>query len=293
MDYLNVIADKKRLLTNHYTPGRGGAKIEFITRHHNAGVRMTTEDCWLTWQTREASAHYQVEVDGTVGQIVNDWDTAWANANLWANQRTIAIEHANSGGPAQDWPISSATIIGGARLAAALCLYYGLGRPNYGTNIRDHSEFSATGCPYHLAFGRKYHNQWMQEAQRFYDYLKDLKNGKVQGHTIITTNKPEDQMLTIKYFADYIQGWGKGFFGPQFAKLDRIVKKLDQMEKRLEKVEKYSVDSNAQLTGSTIFGHYPGWPNHIGRTEDGKGLTVVSGIGAIRKDIENLKKEGK
>lgn len=169
-DYFTVQPHKVKLLNKHFTKGRGGAKIQFITRHHNAGIT-TTEGSWNTWQTRQASAHYQIETDGTVGQLVWDQNTAWANASTWANARTIAIEHSNNGGAAQDWPISTATIEAGAKWAAALCWYYKLGRPQFGTNIRDHKEFSATACPYHLANGNKYHSQWMRVAQQHYDWM--------------------------------------------------------------------------------------------------------------------------
>jgi hypothetical protein len=34
------------------------------------------EDVWNWWQTRKASAHYQVESSGRIGQLVWDRDTA-------------------------------------------------------------------------------------------------------------------------------------------------------------------------------------------------------------------------
>lgn len=176
MDYLNVEPDYYVAPPpNHWTPGRGGHKIEFITRHHLMMVG-DAHDARNVWLTRPASAHYVVDPAGKVGQVVFDKDTAWANADWSANQRTIAIEHSNSAGASADWPISDATIVAGARLAAALCLFYNLGRPKFGTNIRDHREFTATQCPYHLAKGGKYHRRWMDEAQRFYD---ELTAGKV------------------------------------------------------------------------------------------------------------------
>lgn len=177
MDWLNVEPDVYRLLNKHFTPGRGGRKIKYIVRHHNAGV-LTIDGCWEVWQTREASAHYQVENSGRIGQLVNDSDTAWHAADLVRNQESIGIEHANCGGANQDWPISDLVIKQGARLAAALCLYYDLGRPEFGTNIRDHRETGQTSCPYHLARGGKYHGPWMAEAQRFYDELKAQKEGR-------------------------------------------------------------------------------------------------------------------
>ncbi|MGJ4070630.1 N-acetylmuramoyl-L-alanine amidase [Corynebacterium macclintockiae] len=170
MDWLNVEPDVYRLINKHYTPGRGGQQIKYIVRHHNAGI-LTIDGCWQVWQTRPASAHYQVENSGRIGQLVNDSDTAWHAANQLRNQQSIGIEHANCGGADQDWPISETVINQGARLAAALCRYYRLGRPEYGKNIRDHRETGQTSCPYHLAKGGKYHQAWMAEAQRFYDEL--------------------------------------------------------------------------------------------------------------------------
>ena len=164
----NLEPDVYRLMNKHYTPGRGGRKIRYIVRHHTAGV-LTTEQVWNVWQTRQASANYIVEPSGRIGQLVNDWDTSWANANATANAESITIEHSNSAGAAQDWPISDATIEEGAHLAAALCRAYGLGRPEFGKNIKDHKDFWNTSCPYHLARGGKYHQRYMDRAQFWYD----------------------------------------------------------------------------------------------------------------------------
>ncbi|MGC3905677.1 glycoside hydrolase domain-containing protein [Corynebacterium variabile] len=162
--------DQTLWLNKHYTTGRGGQAIKYIVRHHNAGM-LTTQGCWDVWQSREASAHYQVEQSGRIGQLVRDTDTAWHAANLLRNQQSIGIEHANSAGPDQDWPISDATITAGGKLAAELCLKHGLGRPEFGVNIRDHKETGSTACPYHLASGGKYHAAWMKAAQDHYDTI--------------------------------------------------------------------------------------------------------------------------
>lgn len=154
----------------HYSHGRGGRKIRYITRHHTAGIFWTPESVNDVWVRREASAHYLVNPKGVISQHVWDANTAWSNRNLQSNQETISIEHSNDAGQPV-WTISEATLIGGARLAAALCKFYGLGRPVFGVNIRDHREFTTTSCPHHLAFGGRYHQRWMDEAQRFYDLL--------------------------------------------------------------------------------------------------------------------------
>lgn len=169
-NWFTVEPDVVKIMNKHYTPGRGGAKIEYITRHHLAGI-LTTEQTWSVWQTRQASAHYVVENSGRIGQLVWDRDTAWSNANAHSNARSIAIEHSNSGGAGQDWPINDTVIREGARLAAALCWFYKLGRPQFGKNIRDHREFGQTSCPHHLANGGKYHATWMRHAQEHYDWM--------------------------------------------------------------------------------------------------------------------------
>ena len=169
-DYFKVEPDRVALLGRNQNIGRGGRKIRYITRHHTAGV-LNADQINAVWRDRPASAHYLIDPNGIVSQHVWDANTAWSNANSVSNQESITIEHSNSAGPAQDWPINPVTVDEGARWAAALCLYYGLGRPVFGTNIRDHREFTSTSCPYHLANGGKYHARYMQVAGDHYDWM--------------------------------------------------------------------------------------------------------------------------
>jgi hypothetical protein len=192
-DYYNVQPDNIYLLNKHFTKGRQ-AKIEYVTRHHLAMVGDVKDVVDRVWNTRQASAHYVVAPNGSVGQSVYDGNTAWSNANTASNARSISIEHSNSAGASADWPISEQTIISGARLAAALCLFYKLGRPVFGKNIRDHREFGQTSCPYHLANGGKYHQQWMNEAQRFYDALARQEVNPDGSQKTNTATKETDAM---------------------------------------------------------------------------------------------------
>ena len=164
--------DRVKLLNKHFTPGRGGKKIEHVTVHHMAMVG-GIDECVRVWKDRPASAHYCIDPEGVIGQAVWDRDTAWANANQLSNQRSITIEHSNSAGAAQDWPISEATREAGAHLVAAICVYYKLGRPVSGKNVRFHNIESGgiTSCPYHLRPGGKYHDQYMRRAQYWYDQM--------------------------------------------------------------------------------------------------------------------------
>ena len=229
MNFDTLEPDVYRLLNKNFSPGRGGRSIRYIVRHHNAGVNLTTEDCWQIWQTREASAHYQVENSGRIGQLVNDWDTAWHAANLQRNQESIGIEHANSGGPDQDWPISNTVIDQGAHLAAALCKAYGLGRPVFGQNIRDHRETGQTSCPHALAAGGRYHDQWMQRATYWYDQMTRKKPAPAP------QPQKEDDMTPEQ---------------------DRIMRENNRLLKELR----------YQLTGSDQPGKFPGLPQSGHRT---------------------------
>lgn len=220
-DWNTVEPDLYRLMNKHFTPGRSSA-IKCIVRHHNAGANLSTADVWGIWQTRAASAHYQVETNGVIGQLVNDWDTAWHAASASMNAQSIGIEHANSGGP-PGWPMTDATIREGARLAAALCRAYGLGRPHYGTNIRDHREFTSTSCPYALAPGGPYHERWMTEAGRFYDELVGRKPPAPPAPQPKGESMNSDQARMLS-------------------------------------------DNHGQLTGSTVPGEFPGWPQLGNRT---------------------------
>lgn len=226
-DWFTVEPDVVKIMNKHFTPGRGGAKIEYITRHHLAGV-LTTEQTWSVWQTRQASAHYVVENSGRIGQLVWDRDTAWSNANAYSNARSIAIEHSNSGGQSADWPINDTVIREGARLAAALCWYYKLGRPQFGKNIRDHREFGQTSCPHHLANGGKYHAPWMQYAQEHYDWMVREKAGQntpaptpKEGFLMALNDAEQRELLNkTRDIWDQLRGpGGKGW--PQLGKNDK------------------------------------------------------------------------
>lgn len=167
-----VDADEVRILSKHFSQGRGGHKVEFIGVHHNAG-NLSIQQTYNVWQSRQASAHYQVDINGRIGQLVWDRDTAWALGNFDANQRSINIEHANNTGAAGGWTISEATLENGAHLVAALCKAFNLGRPVWGQNVRPHSQISPTACP--GAIGGAQRDAYMARAQYWYDQMTGSK----------------------------------------------------------------------------------------------------------------------
>lgn len=165
MDFAGLHADRNRILTKHFTPGRAGRSISSVVLHYNDGD-LSIDGCYDTWQTRAASAHYQVQSDGLVGQLVWDRDTAWHAGNWDANCRSIGIEHANRGDSLTDECIES-----GAHLVAAICVYYRLGRPQWGVNVFPHNHFSSTDCPGPLREGTSYHDRYMRRAGEWYDAM--------------------------------------------------------------------------------------------------------------------------
>lgn len=161
----NIEADENLILTKHFTPGRAGT-INKIVLHHNAG-NLTIRGCYNVWQDREASAHYQVQSDGRIGQLVWDKDTAWHAGNFDANATSIGIEHADC--QARPWKISDACLENGAHLVAALCKYYKLGRPTWMKNVFPHNHFSSTECPASIAGSQN--AAYMKRAQEWYDAM--------------------------------------------------------------------------------------------------------------------------
>ena len=219
-DWKTLQPDQVRLINKHFTPGRGGQKIQHVTIHHMGGIGDTNQ-CWQWWQTRAASAHYAISRTGHIGQLVWDRDTAWANANALSNQRTIAIEHSNDGGAAQDWPISEKTREEGAHLVAAICVYYKLGRPASGKNVRFHNVESggATACPYHLRPGGKYHDSYMRRAQYWYDQMTKpaaSKPPQSNGGSKVDKKQADRIERLLNLILDQLAGPARDAKGPKF-----------------------------------------------------------------------------
>lgn len=187
MDWANLKADEDRILTKHFTKGRGGKRINKVIVHHNA-ANLSIAGCYNVWQNRPASAHYQVDSHGRIGQLVWDADTAWHASNFAANQTSIGIEHADvSSNP---WRISDAALESGAHLVAAICKYYNLGRPEWGRNLFGHSDFAATQCPASLAVGGSQHDAYVRRAQEWYDAMEGGKTPAAPTPTPTPTPAP-------------------------------------------------------------------------------------------------------
>ncbi|KAA8824873.1 N-acetylmuramoyl-L-alanine amidase [Bifidobacterium reuteri] len=185
-DWKTLTADEDLILNTHYTPGRAGRRIDKIVLHHNA-ANLTIRGCYDVWQSREASAHYQVQADGRIGQLVWDTDTAWHAGDYEANCTSIGIEHADiSDNP---WRISDATLDNGAHLVAALCHAYGLGAPTWMVNVFPHSYFSPTECPASIAGSQN--SAYMSRARQWY---VAMANNTTLDSSTADTNEGDNDM---------------------------------------------------------------------------------------------------
>lgn len=179
------------LPSNLYSKGRAGRKIEYFTIHHMIILDNQTRDesplvaCRNVWVNgRQASAHYGVSGD-FVGQYVFDDDTAFANANLESNRRTIAVEHANKTldmpGTENDYLVDEKTFFTGARLIAHGHHHFSL-KPKRNVTVRRHGEFTPTACP------GPYMNR---NYNRYFDLMHDIYNTiKVGGNVAPVPSTP-------------------------------------------------------------------------------------------------------
>lgn len=135
----NFIAGLNR--TGHVTHTKHRKRS--VTLHHNGG-RLSLQGILNVWETREASAHFQVDGVGEIGQYVNVNEYAWATGTTKGNQESISIEMANSavGG---DWPVAEATWHNAARLAAWLH-WKVLGVAPTRATLKVHHDWKSTTC---------------------------------------------------------------------------------------------------------------------------------------------------
>lgn len=169
-DWHKLLADETKILTKHFTSGRAGNRINKVIIHYNLGP-LTIGGIHSVWQSRPASAHYQVDPSGRIGQLVWDANTAWHAGNSSANRTSIGIEHANGTRTDLEGPLTAKTLEEGAHLTAAVCKFYGLGRPVWLRNVFPHHHFSSTSCPGPLKKGQSQHAKYMERAGFWYDQM--------------------------------------------------------------------------------------------------------------------------
>jgi hypothetical protein len=119
------------------------------------------------WTTREASAHFDVDAEGNVGQYVRVNEYAWATGNTIGNQVSISIEMCNLT-LSPDWQVAEVTWREAARLCGWLHARVIGTRPVRET-CKVHHDWKATVCagPYIDTVL----DTMISDAQQWYDYF--------------------------------------------------------------------------------------------------------------------------
>ncbi len=87
----------------NHEPRAGGRAPDMLLLHYTATVDGETAIRWLTNPKSKVSAHYLVDVDGSIVRMVDEADRAWhAGVSFWAGERdinscSIGIEIQNPG----------------------------------------------------------------------------------------------------------------------------------------------------------------------------------------------------
>lgn len=177
-------------------------KKKSVTFHHNGG-RLSIQGCLDVWTIRPASAHFQSDRVGAIGQYVQVNEYAWAVGNKLGNQETISIEMANET-LAPEWKVGDATWKSAARLAGWLFVHVIKEAPT-STNVFFHHKWSATACagPYM----DKIYAQLLAEVQKSYNEFKGNTSGGSAPHPT-PTPKPKPKS-TDEVAREVIDGrWG-------------------------------------------------------------------------------------
>jgi len=214
---------------------------DMVTFHHNGGI-FTAQQILDIWKTREASAHFDVDKNGTIAQFANVNDYAWACANTEGNRRSVSIEMSNSTG-APAWEVAIDTWQKGARLAGFLFAKgYVKGQPTKDTVVFHHHWY-ATACagPYM----DKAYGELLDATQKAYAYFKG---------TPTPTPTPTPAKLTVD-----------GYFGPASIR-------------RLQQVMGTTVDGVITPGGSQVVKALQTFLNAKGAKDENGHQLVVDGI---------------
>jgi hypothetical protein len=118
-------------------------KKKSVTFHHNGG-RLSLQGILDVWKTRPASAHFQSDSAGRIGQYVHVNEYAWATGNTTGNIESISIEMADLT-LAPRWEIASVTWKSAARLAGWLFANVIKDAPTR-ENVFVHHHWKSTDC---------------------------------------------------------------------------------------------------------------------------------------------------
>lgn len=170
-----------------------------VTFHHNGG-RLSLAGILEVWKTRPASAHFQSDIAGRIGQYVGVYEYAWATGNTQGNIESISIEMANKT-LSPSWIVDPVTWRSAARLAGWLFANVIKAIPTR-NNVFVHHHWKSTDCagPYIDA----HFNDLLLEVQIWYRHFTKPVAPIVPGLNM------EDIMALFDSVDEYIAATAKG-----------------------------------------------------------------------------------
>ena len=213
VDVINYDQDVENLIeelyaTGHYTDR--DFRKEFVVFHHNAQA-VGHDGVLKTWQTRRASAHFNVDQNGTVAQFVEVQKYAWSNGHTDANMRGISIEMTNEsvGG---DWPVGEDTWKSAARLAGWIHAKI-FGKAPTRNSVRYHQDFKATACP--GPYMVRQYDKLLAEVVAAYEYFTKPKPPESPPvATPVVDRKPNSRPWIVKKHQRLLEIEQTGRWGP-------------------------------------------------------------------------------
>lgn len=188
-------------------------KKKSVTLHHNGG-RLSLAGILEVWKTRPASAHFQSDKNGNLGQYVRVYEYAWAVGNTTGNMETVSIEMANET-LSPSWRVAEVTWKSAARLAGWLFANVIDGKPRPSrSNLHYHHYWKSTDCA--GPFMDSIYDQVLAETQKWYDYFTGKApsmstNLTIATKAVVTALRGEPMNTTDTFYADARQvlAWGR------------------------------------------------------------------------------------
>lgn len=186
--------------TGHVTHSK--YKKTSVTFHHNGG-RLSLAGILEVWKTRPASAHFQSDSAGRIGQYVDVNEYAWATGNTQGNCYSISIEMADKT-LAPNWEVDPVTWRSGARLAGWLFVHVIKAAPTR-ENVFVHHHWKSTDCagPY---IDRIF-NDLLAEVQTWYGIFL---RGTTPAKPTVPTDDWEAIMALFNSKAEFEESIAKG-----------------------------------------------------------------------------------
>lgn len=162
-----------------------------VTFHHNGG-KLSLRGILEVWKLRPASAQFQVDGGGNVGQYVKVNEYAWATGTTAGNQQSINIEMANSvvGG---NWEVAEVTWKEACRLAGWNFARV-IGAYPTRANVKLHKDWKETICagPYIESIL----DTMISEIQRWYAHFSGNQSNPTPAPTPPSSGITLDRIVT-------------------------------------------------------------------------------------------------